>query len=633
MKTGSHSVGVPADGPRPSNTPRRASEQRHTARNIVIVVAIVVVVIALCGVSLYTSAQGALADAKTLQQQASTLESQVSKNQVKRARSTARELGATASDMHDKMSNPLWRVAVLVPGYGGELKKVIDLAGVADDLANNALVPVLQNVKSLDASTFVKKNGNLNVDQIVPIVQSLGNAAPVIQRCNNTVTAMEDSSIQQLNTPIAMMKIVLPSLNEVSQLSSKLSPVIDDVLGAKGKRTYLLVAQNNVEMRSVGGFPGSMGPLTINKGKVKLGKFKSVYDYIPRLDKNPLTGVVTSEERKIFSKRMAYIPGDTGQIVDFERVATIWNAEWDRSNKTRISGIVAVDPVFLQDLLKLTGGFTAANGWKVNGKNAASVLMNQSYTGMPIEQTDAFFASVAGQAFKKVRSDIGNIDVMKLASTVSDGADQGRIRVWMKNNEEQAAMRSLGLTGELSDDMGNPVLGVYVSDYAWSKIGWYLDRSVRVGKATKNADGTSSYDVTVTLKNTMTDGQFAEAAKAGTYIYGQNPVKRSKDDMVYFLYLTAPAGGTIGNVKASGYFGPYSKINHSRTLDGKKHNRTMAETSYNARDIWGGETQIKRGKKTTVKFTVTVPGGGQSGLKVAGTPSANPDLRWSVKYN
>jgi hypothetical protein len=618
----------------PSDYRSRLPKEKHTARNVVLAIVIIVAILIVCAVSLVMSARSVMADAVTLQSQVSTFQTAVKKGDSKTVKSTVQEMSPAASDMNSQMSNPLWKVATIIPVYGSDVQNIIDLASISNDLVNGALVPITEKTSTFDLTSFINKDGSINVKKMEPAVQALGEANAAIQRSNNTLTGMGDSNISQLNKPIKTLKGILPELASTSRICSELSPVLGNMLGAHGQRTYLLVAQNNVEMRSDGGFPGSMGPITVKNGVVSLGEFKSVYKWIPRLKPNNAVSL-TAEQRKIFSKRLGYIPGDVGQIPDYSQVAQLWNAQWNKSHGNGIDGIISMDPVFLQDLLKLTGGFTASNNWKVDGNNAAEVLMNRSYLEMPIEQTDAFFAEVAGQAFTKVKNGLGSVNATKLVDTINDGVEQHRLQVWMKDSKEEAALQDLGYSGQLSSDITDPVLGIYTSDYAWSKISWYLDENTSVTKASDNADGSKTYDVTVTLKDAMTEAQQKAIDAAGEgargYIFGNNnKVKRNDTDMVYFFYLVAPAGGSISDVKTSGYFGSYSAVNHSGTLDGKKNDRTMARTTFNGHELWGGETQIERGQQTTVSFKVTTAAGSSGELSVDHTPAANPNLDWSV---
>ena len=58
-------------------------------------------------------------------------------------------------------------------------------------------------------------------------------------------------------------------------------PLLKAFLGGGSDRTYLLAAQNSTEIRASGGFPGSIGTITIVDGVLTIGDFNSVYDVLP----------------------------------------------------------------------------------------------------------------------------------------------------------------------------------------------------------------------------------------------------------------------------------------------------------------------------------------------------------------
>ena len=54
------------------------------------------------------------------------------------------------------------------------------------------------------------------------------------------------------------------------------------MLGSDGPRHYLLVVQNNAEIRSTGGLPGSFMILNAEDGKLSLGTQRAVDDFAVR---------------------------------------------------------------------------------------------------------------------------------------------------------------------------------------------------------------------------------------------------------------------------------------------------------------------------------------------------------------
>ena len=70
-----------------------------------------------------------------------------------------------------------------------------------------------------------------------------------------------------------------------------------------------------------------------------------------------------------------------------------------------------VDPVFLQELTKISGNVTIPDGTVLTGDNTAEFLLNKVYVDYPVSMQDTLFAQVAEQA---VGSMFSNVDLAKL---------------------------------------------------------------------------------------------------------------------------------------------------------------------------------------------------------------------------
>ena len=77
-------------------------------------------------------------------------------------------------------------------------------------------------------------------------------------------------------------------------------------------------------------------------------------------------------------------------------------------SNTQLDGVLMVDPVFLQELTKISGNVTIPDGTVLTGDNTAEFLLNKVYVDYPVSMQDALFAQVAEQA---VGSMFSNIDL------------------------------------------------------------------------------------------------------------------------------------------------------------------------------------------------------------------------------
>ena len=115
----------------------------------------------------------------------------------------------------------------------------------------------------------------------------------------------------------------------------------------------------------------------------------------------------------------------------------------------------------------------------------------------------------------------------------------GNLLMWMSDPDQEQLMEKLGIAGNLKQDPTAPELGVYVDDDSGAKLSWYLSEDTQVGDAVKNADGTTSYQVTTTYKNNLTEDQ---AKSLPSYVDNHNGIARESGDMVLFLYLDRAGG-------------------------------------------------------------------------------------------
>ena len=259
-------------------TKRRHSHRRRRRKRILTVVLIAVLALLLVGggtaFALVDSAKDVRGDLSTVKKQAATLEKQLSSGDSAGMQSTVASMADTAADMKHETSSLAWKVASLVPVYGQDVKQVRTLCSVFDDLSSNALVPMSRDLSGVSLSSIIGEDGTINVEMLQNIFTSLGKVQPVIERSAKQMDALGEAHIAQLKKPVEQLDNLLGTLDTAAREAGPLSESLPSMLGTDGARTYLVIAQNNSEIRATGGFPGSMGPMTVDNGKLSMGEFQ-----------------------------------------------------------------------------------------------------------------------------------------------------------------------------------------------------------------------------------------------------------------------------------------------------------------------------------------------------------------------
>lgn len=571
-----------------------------------IVLAVLLVAGGTCGVLLYRSAMTVRAQASELLAQVDPLKEAIKSGDAAALDDAVGTVQENMAAINAEVHSPLWTLASFVPVVGEDVHSVQSLGEAGQALVDRALVPITNNLAGVSLSSLFQ-DGVVNVGLIQTISGSVSDSLPTIKSAVDTISSLPEAHIPQLRE---VLDRVQEPVSEAGGMIDQVEPalkLLPQMLGADGQtRTYLIVAQNNAELRATGGLPGSWGTISVTDGVLSMGG-----DFHTVLHMDGLQASATQEEIYNVCATIHTDPAQMNFTPDFVRVGTFAREYWDQAGNGLVDGVIAIDPVFLQRLLALTGGFTAADGTVIDGTNAASVLLNGAYKAIGDNGTaqDEFFASVAAQAFDHVMSNLGNVEIGDLWDVIKTSAEDGRLLAWMVNEDEESLMGTLGVSGALGHDPTKPELGVYLNDSTVSKISWYASTSTVVSDGVKNADGTTSYDVTTTLTNTITP---EEAASVPRYISGYNDQKRDITDMLVYVYVYAPAGGSISNFSVS----------DGGMVDGF----SPSVTSVYGLQAINSFVHARSGETVTFTYTVTVSSEAQQPLAVRTTPLGQESL-------
>lgn len=601
---------------------KKKKKRKKNHKVLIIVIAVLVALLAFVGVfgfTVYNSAKSLKSDASAVMKDVSDIQSSITSGKYSEASGYANNLASTAAKMKTEMDSPVWGIASVLPYVGSDVSGVKTLVQVLNEASTGVLVPLTTSLQSTPPDGLINESGAIDIDTVESLLSAVEQTAPAMDSCAKKIEDIPAMNISQLETTLGPAKEKITKLNDVYQEAAAFAPVVGSVLGDGGTRTYLITAQNSAEIRSTGGFPGSIAILSITDGKISMGDFSTPYDAFTQ--ETPASVAPTENELAIFSPAYMNVARDTGFDPDFERVASIWAAAYSEKNGTGVDGVISVTPAMIQQILKAAGGITLADGTQIDGTNATKVLQHDIYwnylsadvrTDQSGTIVDALFADAADQSFKKLLSSLKASTLSKFATSMLDGMKDREVMLYLSNADEQAAIESLGISGQLVSDAANPKIGTFASIWIPSKMGWYLDIDTQVSDGVKNADGTTTYEVTATYRNTITA---AEAASGGSYIMGERDYEQG--DMQPFLYLYAPADGTISNLVATNT-STGTAVNFAEGIhDGLQ----MFYIPPTGEELQRSENPLLPGQSIVCTYTVTVSADAESELAVMKTPT------------
>ena len=574
-------------------------KKRRVAAVVAAIVAVVLVVFGVSGFMLLGSAKTVKSQAKETVEIVGGLKDKVTSGDFSTLPDDAKKIDELCSSMKKETSSPVWTMASFIPVYGGDINAARTMVDALSDVSSGALVPMADNLAQATPGKLFQ-DGSINVSALQAVADSLSDSSKAFKSANKKVQGIGDTHIAQVTELVDKAKDGFATLDGAVDAAEKVAPVLPQMLGANGQtRNYLVYAMNNVEIRACGGFGGSQGLISVTDGQMSIGEF------VPRigLSEDEAVESVDEEDEALFGNHSNLYNSGNTYSPDWprnsQRVAALWKSQYGQD----VDGVVGIDPVFLQYLLGLVGNVSLPDGTVVDGTNAAKVLMHDVYWNYPVEESDGIFASVASAAFDKILGGIGDVDVTKLVGAFERGAEEGRLIAWMRNDDEQNAIKETGIDASLpdsDDSSADPVAGVYFNNLSFSKLDWYLNADTQIGQGVKNGDGTCSYRITVTLTNIMTQ---EEAGKLPDYVAASAP-DAARDDERLNVSVFAPTGGNISDL----------------TVEGTQFG--LGAATWHGIPFYSGTVDLHAGETTTITYTLTTSAeAGDKPLTLRQTPT------------
>lgn len=566
-----HAEEMPEEKAKPQRKEKPEKPKMTKKNRVILIVAVLLVILIGYGIS----AIGLKKQASAIKADVKTTAACVRKGDIDGAEKAWSSAEAGSKKAYKKLSRPAWRIAGAVPFFGTDIKSARTLLGVAVDASETLVKPGLELCRDYPLKD-IKTDDGFNVGIISKYLSLLTENGKYLDEYATKLQTLKFRFVKFGNSDL---------VNNISRYATlfknneKLLNLFEFILGDGEDRYYIIPAQNMSEIRASGGFPGSVGYMRIKDGILKIGDFKPINEVIYYAPLSPVAP--TQDEYRIFSGNLRFAR-DACYLPDFERCGEIWAKSYEYKTGTpHVDGAISLTPTIIQDILSVTGKtLTLSDGTKANGENATRVIQHDIYmkyfkkgayaTQTANDITDAIFAETAQSALELATSDFSISHGMEYLAFIEKGFKDRTIMMWFDDDEAQELCREIGCSGNID-------AGVFFSCSVASKLGWFFEMTTDMKDM-----GDNKYEVTVTLKNTMSD---EELNSVSTYISGY-----TYGNINGYLHLVAPKGGTISDITAS-------------------NGTTFTADKYHDFDLYYTQSlPIKRGETVTVKYTITSKG-------------------------
>lgn len=242
------------------------------------------------------------------------------------------------------------------------------------------------------------------------------------------------------------IKKALPITISLMDSFEQHSAIFLELLGHNGPRKYLLVFQNNQEMRATGGFIGSYGILHISNGEVK----KMMIDGIFNPDGQFKDDIVPP--RPLQKITAGWSTHDANWFPHFPKTAQKLSSFYEKTGGPTVDGIMTMTPTVMEKMLSVTGPIEMEEfGVVVDSENFIRTTQYEVEIDYDKEENNPkkFLADLAPKIFERLFGISDPKDASKVIAVLVDALEEKHILLHSFEEEVQDVISERGWSGEI----------------------------------------------------------------------------------------------------------------------------------------------------------------------------------------
>lgn len=450
---------------------------------------------------------------------------------------------------------PLARLFTWVPEVGplfAEAGPLLDMADSGTEAAAytvRGLKPLLVVLQQPDPATST-------IARAAPILEA---AKPDLQRAADALDRLvaARAGIEEPEALPWRVQTLLDQMDAKLYLADMfdLLVVAPELLGVDGPRRYLIVAQNEDEVRPTGGFISGAGLLAVDGGQIRNLEFQDAnlidawgpggslakpYDVAPE----PLWTLM-GVQLMLFR--------DANYWPDFPTAAQKMMALYEYGQDyPALDGVVAIDQRFLELLLNSTGPIqvgelemTVSAGDVVQRLREAWQSDEENETaGQWAATRKDFLGPMASALMQKLLNDFASLDPLYLAENVNAALEQKHLQIYATDPAVSAALDRAGWSNRVSAAPGHDALMLVDHNVGFNKVAPHIASSLHY-ELLLDASGGGEALVTATYTHTLQEE--LDCRQGGRVSYANKPAyeELTRDCFWNYLRLYVPAGSTL----------------------------------------------------------------------------------------
>lgn len=445
-------------------------------------------------------------------------------------------------DRETRLFRPLFPYLGWLPRVGPlvvEAPALLDMAVAGTDAAAYAF----RGLKP--ALILLQGERESDIPLTASLVRILADARPDLAAANQSFaqamaarTRIEDTSalpwrLQQL---LNLADTWLPQ----AESGLRFSLIAPEMMGLSGLRRYLVVAQNEDELRATGGFISGAGVIAVENGRIASFDFKDAYQVDDWRNK-PYD--IPPEPLEKFMGLDLFLFRDANFWPDFptsaEKLLDLYSYGQD---VPPLDGAVAVDQAFIKLLVEALGSVTIPEENLVLTRENITETLREAWgsqegqeAGEWVNTRKEFLGPFAAAIKETIENDLGSVDLALLARNMSEAIQTKHLQIYSRYPAENEVLTAIGWNGRLAAEPDSDFLAIVESNVGYTKSNLYVEKSVDYQVAI-SPEGEANGRLTIRYTHTRaSNGQPCTHYNIG--VYASLPDYLTLADACYWNYL------------------------------------------------------------------------------------------------
>ncbi len=272
----------------------------------------------------------------------------------------------------------------------------------------------------------------------------------------------------------------------IGEVGARLGPSLPWLLGMEAPRTYLLLVQNNQELRATGGFIAAVGRISVAGGRLTGFDFADSYTVYSDQSTYPPAPRPMQEHMGI----PLLVMRDANWSPDFPTTAQVARVLYAQDAGVAVDGVFTIDLNAVKHLISALGSLEVPGAdapitsdnieqqvirfWEqpVGSDNTIAAGMNMEWFG----QRKDFIPAIAKVALNRIQS--GDVDYGALLTAVQAAMDDRSIQGWVNNPQVQSVLTAARWDGGLHPAAGADYVAVVDTNMGYNKVDAAIQRAL-----------------------------------------------------------------------------------------------------------------------------------------------------------